>query len=306
MKSRRLIGCFAICLLLLVLIFPLVSVKAQNYYEYSVQIQSDGSAYWTISQFSNAVALVESWENFQNKIYGLVDSASNVTHRPMAIDDGSIQINTTISSESKTTEYSFRWENFSLITGSELSFGDVFQVADFFTKLFGDAALQLTYPQQFSIQTVTPQPYQRQDSTDTLRWSRTEDLVANKVNVVLTTNSQNLLSADLQQYLTILVISAIAAASIFGFYFIRRRRVSEQLTMLATLAPIESEEEKIVKLLKLSGGSLKQSEITERCRFSKAKTSQLLTELENKGILIRYKKGRDKIVTLRERGKGEK
>jgi uncharacterized membrane protein len=51
---------------------------------------------------------------------------------------------------------------------------------------------------------------------------------------------------------------------------------------------------------------MRQSEITEQCRFSKAKTSQLLSDLEGRGIITRYKKGRDKIVSLKERVKGEK
>jgi uncharacterized membrane protein len=38
--------------------------------------------------------------------------------------------------------------------------------------------------------------------------------------------------------------------------------------------------------------------IAEQCRFSKAKTSQLVAALEQKGVVRRYKKGRDKIVTL--------
>jgi uncharacterized membrane protein len=68
---------------------------------------------------------------------------------------------------------------------------------------------------------------------------------------------------------------------------------------------VETEEDKILKSLRLHGGSQFQSAITESCRFSKAKTSQLLSALEKKGLVTRYKKGRDKIVTLTEQGKGE-
>ena len=51
---------------------------------------------------------------------------------------------------------------------------------------------------------------------------------------------------------------------------------------------------------------MRQSAIAEQCRFSKAKTSQLLAVLEQKKVITRYKKGRDKIVTLNERVTGEK
>jgi uncharacterized membrane protein len=66
---------------------------------------------------------------------------------------------------------------------------------------------------------------------------------------------------------------------------------------------IETEEDKVLKLLKTASGTMRQSDITERLGFSKAKTSQLLTALENRRILARYKKGRDKIVTLIEPGR---
>jgi uncharacterized membrane protein len=68
---------------------------------------------------------------------------------------------------------------------------------------------------------------------------------------------------------------------------------------------MESDEEKAVKLIKSSGGSLRQSAITDQLGFSKAKTSQLLTVLEQKGVIRRYKRGRDKIVVLVEEKKGE-
>ena len=61
---------------------------------------------------------------------------------------------------------------------------------------------------------------------------------------------------------------------------------------------VESDEDKIIEIIKSSGGTLRQSAITEKSRFSKAKTSQLLTALEQKRVVTRVKKGRDKIVTL--------
>jgi uncharacterized membrane protein len=75
---------------------------------------------------------------------------------------------------------------------------------------------------------------------------------------------------------------------------------------MATFTLPETEEEKVLRVLRSNGGSAYQSAITEQCRFSKAKTSQLLTALERKGAVRRYKKGRDKIVNLIEQVKGEK
>jgi uncharacterized membrane protein len=311
MKEHRLTVCFTLCILLLLLL-PLHGASCQNYFEYNLQIRSDGSALWTVTQFSSINASIDTWEGFQDRIFNLVDSAANITQRQMMVDENSLQITTTISSESKITEYSFVWLNFSITQDSEIKLGDVFQVAGFFVQLYGDAALQLNYPSNFSINSISPAPYEREDSAYTLRWSRTQDLVNGKTNVVLTSNTQSENSSsdnsNWQQYVIIIAVSAVGVTlSLLLFYTFKRRKINTDSTstLLAGSSLMESEENKVIKLLKSSGGSMRQSEITDQCRFSKAKTSQLLAVLEKGGSITRYKKGRDKIVSLKARVKGE-
>ena len=55
MKAHRLAVCYAICVMLLLLL-PLYSAHCQNYVEYSVQVNSDGSAIWKITSFSDVNA----------------------------------------------------------------------------------------------------------------------------------------------------------------------------------------------------------------------------------------------------------
>ncbi len=306
MSNHRLTACLTICSLLLLLL-PIYGASAQNYFEYKVQILSDGSAAWTVTQFSSANATVDTFDSFQQKVFNLVDSAANVTGREMAVDENSLQINITVLPESKTTEYTFLWENFSVVQGSEISFGDVFQVSDFFSQLYGDAALQLTYPSEFTVKSATPIPYERIDSAEILKWSRTQDLVNNPVSVVLAKSNLGTpgQSSNWQVYAIAIAVLAVAAVlSLFGFYRFRRRKNKSAETAAET-SLFQREEEKIMKLLKSAGGSMRQSKITEQLGFSKAKTSQLLTGLEKNGDITRYKNGRDKIVTLKERGRSE-
>jgi uncharacterized membrane protein len=304
MSKHRLTTCLTICTLLLLLL-PLQATQGQNYFEYNVQIKSDGSAVWTITQFSNANANVESFDIFQQKIFDLVDSAANITHREMTVDENSLQINTTISSESKTTEYTFVWQNFSIAQGSQLSFGDVFQVNNFFDQLYGDAALQLTYPSEFAAKSVSPAPYERQDSANLLKWSRTQDLVTNRVSIVLTSDGQTGSSPSNSWQLYAIAVLATGAILAVLVFFIFKKRKNNVASAIQAESPLMSEEDKVLKILKSSGGSMRQSDITEKSRFSKAKTSQLLAALEKKGSITRYKSGRDKIVTLKERVKSE-
>jgi uncharacterized membrane protein len=306
MKNNRITACLIIGILLL-LLFPLHQANCQNYYEYKVQINADGSAVWNATQFSSINTPADTWEGFQERIFNLVDSAANITHREMAVDENSIQIKTTISSDSKITEYSFIWQNFSLISGSALLVGDVFETSNFFTQLYGDAALQLNYPSNYSVKSVFPTPYDRQDSANTLRWSRTEDLVNSQTSIVLTSNPQTATGSGngWQQYALVIAFSAVGVTLAFlGAYALRRRKNLKE-PMIAKTASIVTEEDKVIKLLRESGGTIRQTEITEQCRFSKAKTSQLLATLEQNGNITRYKKGRDKIVTLKERVKSE-
>jgi uncharacterized membrane protein len=304
MSNHRLTVCLIICTLILVII-PLHVAQGQNYFEYNVQIKSDSSAIWMITQFSSSNATVESFDVFQQKVFDLIDSAAIITNREMTADENSLQINTTISLESKITEYSFVWLNFSIIKGDMLTFGDVFQVNNFFGQLFGDAALQLTYPSDLTVKSVFPTPYERKDSVYMMKWSRTQDLVTNRVSMVLSNNSQVGNGTGWEFYAIVVAIIFVGAIlSLTGFFMFKRRKNNASLANKLE-SPIISEEDKILKLLKSFGGNMRQSEITEQSRFSKAKTSQLLTALEKKGSITRYMSGRDKIVTLKERVKSE-
>jgi uncharacterized membrane protein len=292
---------------MLILLFSLHAAQGQNYFQYTVQIKSDGSAVWIITQFSSVNATVEPFSIFQQKILGLVESAASLTQREMIVDENSLQINTTISSDSKTTEYTFVWQNFSIVQGNQISFGDVFQVNNFFGQLYGDAALQLTYPSEFTVKSVSPAPYERQDSEDMIKWSRTQDLVTNTVSIILTSNIQtgNNANNDWRLYAIVVgVIIVIPVLFLVGFIIFKRQKNIDTSSSFVE-SPILSEEDKILKILKSFGGNMRQSEITEQSRFSKAKTSQLLAALEKKGFITRYMSGRDKIVTLNQRGKSE-
>ncbi len=308
MSQHRLSMCLAF--LTIILVLPLYTVQCQNYFEYSIQVGKDGSALWKIIQFSSADANVDNWEVFQQKIFSLVESGSIITQRPMDVDENSLQINTTISSpESKITEFSFVWLNFSKVQGSQIIIGDVFQVPNFFGQVFGEAALQMSYPQTFSVKSVSPPPYTRVDSDYYLRWSRTQDLDNGDFQVVLElSQNENGAINDWQPFITIVSVSIGILIFLFVFYAFKRRRNNLKpqapLESSSPSLPFVSEEEKVLLLLK-SAGSMKQSQIAERTRFSKAKTSQLLAGLEKKGAVTRYKSGRDKIVTLNERAKSE-
>jgi uncharacterized membrane protein len=303
MNARCHVICFAAFTLLIILL-PLCHVSGQIYYRYQVQIKNDGSALWQIMFYSGAADPVDTWSSFQNKISNLLDLTTNATHRDMNVDENSVQINTTISSESKITEYTFLWQNFSQVHGNQIVFGDVFKTPAFFTQLYGDAALQVSYPSNFDIVSVNPSPNIRDDPDKTMEWDRTKDLVDANSSIVLASTSpsgssnQNLW----QEYVVFSAIVAVAAVlSFVGFYVSKRRKnvITAAKSSVVVAVNFETEEDKVLRILR-STGIMRQSDITEALGFSKAKTSQLLTALERTGSITRYKSGRDKIVNLTE------
>ena len=172
---------------------------------------------------------------------------------------------------------------------------------------YGDGVLQITYPEAYAVSSVTPQPDERDDAVQTLKWLGTTFFINGAPEMVLVDKAQS--GSWWQQYAVIVVIVAAGALFGGGAYMFRRRKSHTSAAAKVTLADaplVESDEDKIVKLVRASGGKMRQSAITEQCRFSKAKTSQLLAVLEQKGVVTRYKRGRDKIVTLNERATGEK
>jgi len=292
---------FTLCLI------PYGKVYSQNQIEYRIQIDSDGSATWVIRTIGTEVLV--NFSEFENKVTSLVETAKAETGRDMVAVRDSFSMTFNYSGSYSVVEYRFCWKNFSKVEDMKIIIGDVFQSENFFPQLYGDGEVYITYPSEYIIETVSPPPYERDDFHQTLRWLGTNDFTNELPVIVLREKSvtpgffENLR----ENAIVIAGLLTAAAGSSIGFYVFRHYRKKEKeivkIPELPTPLGIESAEDKIVKLLKSSGGSLYQSAITDQCKFSKAKTSQLLAVLENRGIVSRYKKGRDKIVTLVERDK---
>jgi uncharacterized membrane protein len=302
MKSRLLV----ITCALLLLLASVDKVQGQSVIQYTLQINNDNSATWKIIQVADINASVDSLSDFQQRILALVDAAKSETQREMTLNEDSLQMVTTIfwETQSKTIEYTFKWENFSVTENSKIVFGDVFRVANFFSQLYGDGRLLINYPPTYAINSVSPTPSNQNSTLQTLEWHRTQDFIKGEPNVVLQGIISNQNVSDWQQYIVIALGSVtIIAGVLTAFYVFRRRNRKKNTAQINTVSDggqMDSGEETIIKVLRSSGGNLNQSIIAERCRFSKAKTSQLLSALEQRGVVRRYKKGRDKIVTLNE------
>ena len=280
----------------LVLLPTFYNVHAQNLVQYQIQVSSDGSAIWTITQASDLNGTIDTWQGFQQRVADLVHAASIQTQREMSLDKNSLQMSTIWETQSHTTKYEFTWLNFSIIQYGKIIFGDVFQLGNFFGQLYGDGEIHAFYPSTYQLQSVSPQPNGGDTGPQTLDWIGAQFFADQNPSITLTesapspTPDQNANSVGWQPYAIGLGLALAIGVTLSVFYFRRRKtKTTQRVQFIANLPVIESEEEKIVKAIRASGGTVYQSAITETCRFSKAKTSQLLTALEKKGDVTRYK-----------------
>ena len=102
---------------------------------------------------------------------------------------------------------------------------------------------------------------------------------------------------DVKLLLSLIAIFLLSILS-FKFYREKKRYVNMLEYKSLTEKKFESDEEKIINLLKLHGGSMLQSTIVKDCGFSKSKTSEILKSMERNKIIRRERKGREKIVYL--------
>ena len=293
----------AAALIILALIFMSeIKVYSQNQVEYVIQIEIDGSAVWTIKQTVRINDTYDELDQFQARVVSLGASAKAVTGRDMVVEATSMSA--VVIGSYVSVVYSFYWTNFSRVETENMTIGDVFHVQEFFSQLYGDGGIQLIYPQQYTVETVSPPPSKRDDPAKILEWPGTADFNGKDVTILFKKNSASsgLLDLVMQNVLPIAALIGVAVASSVGIYALRRRGKRESQAPQPIPAPdslqLVSDEEKVVKMLESVGGSALQSAITEHFRFSRAKTSQLLTALENEGVVRRHRKGRDKVVTL--------
>lgn len=299
-------GLTGISILVVLLSFTFSAVHGQNSVEYTIQAGADGSASWVIEQAGTDIRVSpDTLTQFQNNVTALIQAAENFTHRQMSAQEFSIT--STISGSYVVVQYTFLWQNFSVAEGSEIKIGDVFRLTDLFLRLQGDGKVVLNYPEQYAPVTVSPTPFTQDDSRQTLMWLGTKNLVGESVSIIFREKPLDLLNFVSRNSLIIIAVVVLVAGSSVGLHLFRRRNKTQALSASrpegSNLPIVETDEEKIVRLLKSSHGSLHQSAIVEQCRFSKAKTSQLLAALESRGVVRREKKGRDKIVALVETNK---
>jgi uncharacterized membrane protein len=279
---------------------------------YTIAIDSDGSATWIIerktllenendtSNFSSTFfhSSVNTLQEFSDNVTALVNRIwLQVKREEMYVKD--FKLTASISQTSSVTygivKYKFSWIGFAeKANKTEIVIGDVFLKETF---MFGNGMLIITYPEQYIV-TASPTPDEK--TGQTLKWYNTANFEERHPKITLKEKSVGLWSflQDNMLFLVIAIITGIGSTSLIIFKSRKRQEKTKIETSVEMLPHEMEDEEKIVSLLKASGGTLYQSAITKKLGFSKAKTSQILSSMEKRGIIKRKKHGREKLVTF--------
>lgn len=275
--------------------------------EYRIEVYIDGSARWAIEhrflleteddrtmfrQYSNWTYFSDC---FVENVKALVDMARLRTGREsMTVEN--FKMTVSVFDSYRVVKYEFDWIEFAEIEGTRIRIGDVFEVDGLF--LYGDGTLNMIYPAGYMVERASPKPNDEYDRM--LTWYKVEDFGRGEPKVVLNERTQTIgdtLKAYVPVIAALIALAGIGSTALWFFKFRKKKREA-----VVTVPPVplgmEDDEEKVVSLLKSAGGRLYQSTITNQCEFSRAKTSKLLTSMEEKGRIKRQKKGREKVVIL--------
>ena len=272
---------------------------------YTIALSEEGTANWHV-EYRTLLASEEDLEafesyrknvssnylpQFQDLMQRSAAQAAAATSRPMEITDfaGDAVIQTTPTGRYGVVYYSFSWKNFAK-TVPDLIIGDAFAGGLYLAK---DNTLVIRYPSGYSVSGAEPAPDQVRDG---LIWYGQHSFGAGEPRLVFEKTGF--------QYLPLLLGGLLCVLILGGLYVVlSKRRVPEPVEaedQPVTLSETEllSLEDRIIQLLKTSGGEQYQSEIVKTLGLPKSTVSATLNDLHQRGVIQKVKKGRENLIRL--------
>jgi uncharacterized membrane protein len=311
----------AFIFILFLLLLSTVSAAPDNGYKttYTINVKDDGTAVWNV-EYRTQLVTKEDFDAFENYTEQLkpiylsefrelmqksVSAASNATSRKMMAGGftGEASIETAPTGNYGIVRYSFTWTDFAkLDSNKNLNLGDVFVGGLYLSK---DNTLIIKFPQGYTAEQVTPQPDMVRDG---MTWYGLRSFNAGEPNIVLLRPSISWMPYVLA------VIILVAGAGIIIKIRMNKVQVTgalpgegietaeetlrEEAADMANLPNMMDLEDRIVAMLKESGGSLYQSDIVKKLDLPKSTVSSALNGLHTKNTIQKIKKGRENLIRL--------
>jgi len=291
----------------------------------SVQVGADGTAEWRIENryaltdenrtaaFADLAADIAANETayldrFTDRLESTIAVAADTTDREMRLENASVSADTRSlpQQEFGVVEYRFRWTNFAAVDGDRLLVGDA--LPGFF--LDERIRLVVAFPDGYTLDTVDPEPDDRQDGTVT--WIGPTEFGPDGPSAVVASDAGPAVP------LAPVAVGVAAVAGLAGVALYLRRRSSDtepsresrpttdgsktSETDADATPPDEllSNEEQVLRLVEENGGRIKQQTVVEELGWTDAKTSQVVRELRDADRLESFRLGRENVLRLPE------
>ncbi|MCJ7742359.1 MAG: ArsR family transcriptional regulator [Methanoregula sp.] len=272
---------------------------------YTITLKEDGTANWhveyrTLLGSDEDVKAFDSYTKnvsftylpqFQDLMQRSAAQAAAATSRPMEITDfaGDTVIQTTPTGRYGVVYYSFSWKNFAK-TGTDLAIGDAFAGGMYLAK---DNTLVIRYPSGYTVSAAEPAPDQVRDG---LIWYGQRSFGAGEPRLVFEKPGFSWLPVLLGGFLGVIILAGL-------YVVLSKRRSPEPVEaddppVMLSETELFSLEERIIQLLKTSGGEQYQSEIVKNLGLPKSTVSASLNDLHKRGIIQKVKRGRENLIRL--------
>ena len=160
-----------------------------------------------------------------------------------------------------------------------------------------------------SMPSVSPEPtatYRSEDEKVTVLWSKTNitasDTFPFTETYIVQYNIATKSWLNLRLFASFLVgfVAVFITTFLIAKHFFASRWSTKESSRLINVL-LTSDENKIIDVITLAGGKIKQDEIAKETGFSRAKVSTHLTKLEKRGIIERERYGKTNIVKIKDK-----
>jgi len=291
----------------LLLVIPVIAapVSPDSSVTYTISLREDGTANWhveyrTLLASDEDAGAFDSYAKnvsftylpqFQDLMQRSAAQAAAATSRPMEITDfaGDTVIQTTPTGRYGVVYYSFSWKNFAK-TGTDLAIGDAFAGGLFLAK---DNTLVIRYPSGYTVRVAEPAPDQERGG---LIWYGQRSFGAGEPRLVLEKSGI--------PWLPLLLGGLLCALMLGGLYVVLSKKQSpepiedDEPPVALSETELLSLEDRILQLLKTSGGEQYQSELVRNLGLPKSTVSATLNDLHKRGLIQKVKRGRENLIRL--------
>lgn len=269
-------------------------------------------------------------DTFRGRIGPVVADAERVTGREMRGTNFSASTHVQeVPRRWGVITYQFRWTNFAAKpTETTLSVGDVFQGGYYLDE---NDIFAVSGPDGYTLQTASPAPDER--GSRMVRWFGPRDFGDERPRAVFRTDESNGESngttsstsgsdgtttaepaADSGRTPVALIGGVVLVTLGLGAAAVWRTRSSadelppeDDASGASTTGPtpdstasVKTDAEQVETLLRERGGRMKQAEMADALDWSASKTSRVLSDLEDDGVVERVRLGRENVVDLSE------